>query len=238
MKKLFFLYIFDLCLYPIYSQDIYGSYKSKSFPELKEIVLNRDSSFYIIEKTPDIYQYTDTLTFGKFKITDNKIIELNSSYQELANIQFSFINMNVKEEVGNNSDSLYFIIKNSFEENICKNLPYERRPIYYNISLNGGSDDFRNYIYEQFSNYCQIAKKDLYYFSISVIPNNLTFSGYLSLREIETDIYNILNKKSNIFIINLPNLNVNFLCQKRLYSEYLLRENNNTLIWQGEKYIK
>jgi hypothetical protein len=245
MKSIIFLLLTFYLTSLTFSQGIMtGSFHSKKYPENEYITFKDDGSFSIINRFPEIYQYTDTLSFGSYKILDRKIIELNSFYQEIPNEQFTFIPMKVTEKWGRNSDSLYFIIKSDFEVSVNQSNRFSKspKPIFYNINLQSYQDvnhKFDKYKFELFSNEFQLPKEQtINSFRIKIIPNNLFWNGYLVFTSLASIDYNVQSESSNIFIIDFPTLDINYLCTKRLYSEYLLIKSKRKIIWQGQEYIK
>lgn len=213
-------------------KNIEGIYYSNISPDNNKIVFKKNGTFYIINKIKKLFQYTDTLSFGKYKISGKNIIKLTSYYQNIQNFQIAYNEINVTERQGENTDSLYFLIKNDFENNFCKNEKYKNRPLYYNLYVYGDTI----YDLRSLSNEFQIPNMNsLRFFDLIVVPDNYNFSGYLALKKIFSD-YHPKNKDSNIFIIDIPELNVHYLTCKRLYSEIILIKNKNTIIWQGVEY--
>ena len=205
MKALvFFIFFLTTSNFLFAKKNIEGIYYSKILPENNQIVLKKDGSFYIIEKLNKVAQYTDTLSFGTYKATGKNIIKLKSYYQNGGNFQIAFNKINVTEKQGKNTDSLYFVIKNDFENKFCKNEEYKYRPLYYNLYVYGDT----TYDLRRLPGEFQIPNMNsLSFFLLTVVPDNANFNSYLALKNIFNN-YQIKDKESNVFIIDIPILDV------------------------------
>lgn len=235
--KLFIYFTFTFLFLANSRGQIAEVFYCKGYSGLKRIELKGDGTFYIIEKIRDVYQYSDTLSFGEYELIDKNIIEFNSTFQEATDCQEFYITMEITEERGNHPDTLYFKIENDFENQICAKEPNDRRSINYGWYINGKEAVSENHCSRLFANEFKIPKKDnLTYFSIIVIPNIPVFAGYMPFKLLYSDSHYLQNKEANIFSIKIPKLTVSYLSTMRLYSDYVLIKNKKTLIWHGEEF--
>jgi hypothetical protein len=217
-------------------KNIAGTYVSKSYPALQKIILTDKGQFVVIRKLEGISQYTDTLTFGSYALKNDGLIEVNSFYQEYLGVQSAYLKMKVKESVNGSSDSICFLINNKLEEQICNGKSFTERPIYYTVNIKDkkGSDLYNKIL---FPNVIRIPRAEIDNFSFQVVPNIISFYGYLGVNSFYTEQYFLVNKNSNFFAIDFPILNLGYISSKRLYSEFMFMK-ANTITWSGELYQK
>ncbi len=214
-------------------QCIKGKYTFKKNKVEEHLIFNHDSTFYYEKNIKPTMGYSDTLSFGRYSV-DSNVITLNSHYQESFGSKDDFINnILVEEEIIEDSDMIYFIISNKFEEMIMINYKDMKSPLRYQIET--GSDIFLSK-----DNIIKIPKSDFASsnFALTVVVNNDEFLGNSALSTILCGFYNIINDESNYFKITIPDLTTEYLTCIRLYSEYLIIKSDDIIMWHGNEYIK
>jgi hypothetical protein len=132
-------------------------------------------------------------------------------------------------------NTITFVIDNPIEKHY-KRYDEKYRELFYDIAITT-SDDF---IYETSDkNSIKIeGSKKVLEFEITVYPKYNIPIRNISAKEVYTIPYKVKNPKTNVFKINIPQLDYGYLSYKRLNNDYVKIIDKNKLLWDGKEYIR
>jgi hypothetical protein len=241
IEILFLLFVFALNSCSLTKNDILGVYYNK---EYRDSYLQFDKNgFYFIQKHPEdlsVYLCCDTMAVGNWTIS-GPIIELNS-YVDYKGSPFNefygYLPMNIKEGNNDNVDSTYFYINNPIENNYEAQLGHNL--LNYEISFDGTGGKYL--ITDKFNSNVIKLKKEMLSsfnkFSISIYPTGWFTKRANSIGYVITNEYEIKEKNTNVFHIDVPQLTFNFIAYMRFKGELIKVLNKNEIEWHGFQYIK
>lgn len=226
--------------YNFSKEDIDGTYVQQ---EYKGIELKFDKNTFVLkdvytqEHLPP-YDCCDTIAIGNWIIEDRELLTLTSPEE----MDSFFVNMNVMEETKATKDSIRFIINNpieSFYEKTERNV----KDISYQLSLTTNKSVFDNKIAQKTfdSNVITIPRPEglkIRQFEIVVYVDCKISLKNLETREVYTLPYEVQDLGSNIFDIDIPQLDYKYLSYRRLNKDYIKIVNKNKLLWDGKEYLK
>lgn len=226
------LLIFSCASSKVSSQDIKGIYIQKDNKRI-ELHLLKDKTFVLKDNFEPThlaiknYKCCDTISYGKWEIEDG-FVSL-SSPEELGTY---YLNANFTESSEKNKDSITLIINNPIEKKKSKD-----SELYYtvNLSLTDGSTIRK--ISE--TNTITIDKVDgVSMIEIEVYPKYDIEIRDISARSVYTIPYQVVNSESNLFNIDIPELDYSYLAYKRLNKDYVRVLNGKKLLWDNIEYVK
>jgi hypothetical protein len=215
--------------------------------ESKErITLDSNHKFIIMAPQGSLFDdlnKIDTISYGTWNI-DKEFLVLNSAKEILG----QFLHLCVKEAYVT-QDSITVEITNPYEEELTKRIVaannkafYKTRPFYYVVNFTGNNVGFvsksgtirgGNIIKYQGYNDLKISS-----ISITIIPDNFNYPGYLSYKLVYTLPYETMNPNSNYFKINIPDFTSNYMNYRRLKGEFVKILGRDKLQWNNEIYIR
>lgn len=213
-------------------EDFEGIYEQKDLEGYKLVF--KDGTFSHIDTYEQAhmppFDCCDTISYGYWELEKPGVLKLFSDPK-----LFLPLDLLVKESK-TASDSVYFIITNPIENLYEEN---ERPEILYTLFTNAG----RGFNFSMYHDSNKISfenpnKKDVKRFNISIYPKH-TFRGRnIGTREAVTVEYSVKDVGSNVFEIQIPELDYGYLTYKRLNDDYVKIVNKNKLIWDGNVFIK
>ena len=184
------------------------------------------------------YDCCDTISYGNWKKDKRGFIELTTPEEWDTNI----LNMEVVEKDLYSKDTLYFIIDNPIEKRYMRT-KRKNRDINYLVEIGSNNEDISEYF--RYTTHAQnIIKvpitKD---FEIDFVELTIYIQPDIRLKYKNVDVintlqYNINNKRNNVFFIDIPKLDYNYISFKRLNSDYVKIVDREKLFWDGKEYIK
>jgi hypothetical protein len=177
------------------------------------------------------FKCCDTIAVGKYKLETENLISISS----LESLNFSYLHFDTKEKQDSSKDSLVFIIDNPIEEHY-KKYNEKFRELYYNIEIQY-KDKYIEILTDK--NPVFIKKEGVITeFEITIYPKYDIPIREVTTRKVYTLPYKVLDEQSNIFNINITNLDYEYLCYKRLNQDYIKVVNKNKLLWDGVVYTR
>lgn len=226
--------------YNFNKEDIEGTYVQQ---EYKGVELKFDKNTFVLkdvytqEHLPP-YDCCDTITLGDWTIDDRGLLVL-SSPEEMNGF---FVNMDVLEESKTTKDSIYFIINNPIER-FYKNTDRSVKDISYQLALTTNKSTFDSKIaLKTFdSNRIAIPKPEglkISQFEIVIYVDCKISLKNLETREVYTLPYQVQDLSTNVFKVEIPQLDYGYLSYRRLNRDYIKIINKNKLLWDGKEYLK
>jgi len=213
-------------------EDFEGVYEQKGSEGYKLIF--KESTFSHIDTYEQThmppYDCCDTISYGYWELEKPGVLKLYSDPK-----LFLPIDLAVKEN-SIDDDSVHFVITNPIEDLYEEN---ERPDILYTLFINSGIQ-FNFSTYHDTNRISLNNPEDVKIgrFSINIYPKH-TFRGRnIGTREAETLEYEVKNTMSNVFEVNIPELNYGYLTYKRLNDDYIKIVSKDKLIWDGQEYVK
>jgi len=218
--------------------DLIGIYVQKDH-HLIELQLKKDS-FVLIDHSSEyaempIFDCCDTITYGKWKKDKHLplLIMSNGNYL-IYDSDFPLSSTIVKEKIIP-GDSIVFRITSPLED-YYKREHRNAKGLTYQIDAI--SSRYESIITKKTTdNLIILNTRKIIFFDLVVIPNEDINLRHLEVRHLVL-FYDVKNTKANMFEINIPQLNHDFLSYKRLKDDYVRIINKNKLLWDGEIYIK
>jgi len=221
-------------------EDIEGIYVQQ---EYKGIELKFDKNTFVLkdvytqEHLPP-YDCCDTIALGNWAIEDRGLLTLTSP----EGMDSFFVNMNVTEEIKTTNDSIRFIIDNPIES-FYKKTGRNFKDISYQLSLTTNKSVFDSKIAQKTfdSNIIIIPKPEglkISQFEIAIYIDCKISLKNLETREVYTLPYQVQDLSSNVFNIDIPQLDYEYLSYRRLNKDYIKIVNKNKLLWDGKEYLK
>lgn len=219
-------------------ESIEGTYVQQEYKGI-ELKFNKNSFVLKDVYTQEMpYDCCDTITLGDWTIDDRGLITLTSP-EEMANF---FVNMDVMEENESPKDSIYFTINNPIE-NFYKNTGRIVKDISYQLALTTNKSAFDSKVaLKTFdSNTITISKPEglkINQIELTIYVDCKISLKNLETREVYTLPYQIKDVESNVFNIDIPQLDYKYLSYRRLDKDYIKIVKKNKLLWDGKEYIK
>lgn len=220
-----------------YAQDdVIGIWVTES--QLHSIIF-KDDQFSILTDINDHHPYyscCDTLAAGSWKLAKGNLLQLNSD--EFYNKPL--LSMTVQEE-SLDVDSVFFKISNPhLDSRVHSNIDTD---IGFIISVLTDDYDLLNDIsgevhYETELSFENPNRSELEFIIIEILPTVDLRINNLGIRSAVTYIYYVKNEVSNSFIIDIPEFSLDYLGRERLINYYVEVENDSTILFNGEPYIK
>lgn len=216
-----------------YSLDnLNGIYSNESDQGLK-LILSRNSFLHIREEQESdlaLYKCCDTISFGKVEYINKPSFLVLTSLRDID----EYLNFTVQEYQELDQDSIKFIFTNPIE-NHYNHFNENYRELFYSIEVLNA--DFQNVVSDK--NPVTInSEKEIKEFQIKIYPKYDIPLSRLEVMQVKLRPYKVINNKSNIFKINIPQLNYEYLSYKRLTGDYVKVVNDKKLIWDGKIYVK
>lgn len=173
----------------------------------------------------------DTIAYGKWNLNDG-FLSL-STPEELATF---YLTANVKEEYERNNDSITFIITNPIEKFRKQNQVMSNELYYKIILMTKDGNTINKSLDSNIITFQNI--KDVKTIEIEVYPKYNIDIREISSRVVYIFPHTIVNTNANIYKIDIPELSYSYLTYKRLNQDYIKIIDKNTLLWDGNEYIK
>lgn len=177
------------------------------------------------------YKCCDTIAYGKWTLDDGFLSF--STPEELATF---YLTANVIEEYDRNNDSTTFIITNPIEKFRKKN-QVMLNELNYNIVVTTKDGNTVNKSLD--SNIITLYNiKDVNTIEIEIYPKYNIDIREISARVVYIFPYKVVNTNANIYKIDIPELSYSYLTYERLNKDYVKIIDKNTLLWNGNEYIR
>lgn len=219
-------------------QNLIGNYKSYNLDNV-QIVLGKND-FLIIDKTDNSklpFKCYDTISYGKWEKEGKGFITFKSPEK----FNTYILNVNGKENVINNDDSITVMIKNPIELHYSKfNEKY--RELYYQLEISSTNADFDVKLAQKKweTNRIKFLKPKgtvINSITINIVPKTDMNIRNNQAKVITTLPFEISQKESNSFDIEIPDLTYQYISLLRLKNDFI-KVDGNMLIWDANKFIK
>jgi len=242
LSALIYVFLFNSCAVTskLTENDMIGTYiqKSNHFVELQL----KEDSFVLIDHSSEyaempVYDCCDTITYGKWKKDKHLPLLVMSNGNYLYDDTYALSDTIVKESIIP-GDSIVFRITSPLED-YYKRTSRKEKDITYQIDAFSPVGTNEIISKKSTDNFIKLNAKKIVDFDLSIIiNNNIIRLKHLEVRSLLLLGYKIKNPKANLFEINIPQLNYNFLSYKRLKDDYIRIINKNKLLWDGNIYIE
>lgn len=220
------------------SEQMQGTYYSQSDSSIRIII--RENTFTQLDLRKRGHLATpccDTIVVGEFDFDRRGFVRI-SSPDWLSNM---YIEMDVTESISTFKDSIIFHIYNPIDQSYKMNNSKGGELEYlFLVQPIGGSLSYFKENRIRFDksrvSFYNPQMRGIHNFMIGIIPKESMFVKNIYIREVNTLEYEVKNKNSNEFVINIPRLTYGFFSYKRLKSAYAKIVNRNTIVWEGEVY--
>ena len=245
MKELLVLIFLSFPLVKLMAQKIEGVYVQDKMENIK-LYLSED--LFLFVDTNDnthlaLYHCSDTLAFGYWERDESAphFIKLYTNPMQLV----SLVEMQVSEQTNKSTDSTYFLINNPIEDVHEKyNKGNDKaRLIYYTISIetNRPKIDYQLNLARFYTNTIMLGLPEdviIKSFEITAHPVSCSVGWRPNMppNYISTMRYEVSNPKSNLFVIDIPELTSCYLSTLRLNGDYVKVLNEKQLEWDGHIY--
>lgn len=216
------------------AEEIKGVFYQENFRNNK-LIFNKGKFYFInsSSKYTKTSKCCDTISFGSWEKASKDFLALSSPEE----YDTFFLNIVVKEEVKESSNTV-FQINNPIEKHREK-FQEKFQELNYSLLINtaGGDSHYKkidsNII--EFNNVGDITSFELVIEPKGVIKLNNIYAKEITAFPFP---YKVISKNSNFFEINIPELTYQYVALKRLNKDFIQVLNNETLFWDGKKYIK
>jgi hypothetical protein len=229
-----------------------------------DLILNKGTFVFIDhhdyrKNEYDPYLCCDTIAYGIWGFDQKH----NTITFDTPDYSYNVISSNIKEEIDSTKqDSIVFMIMNPIEKRMYK----KHEDIKYNVSLftsnpydlsilSSVGSDISKVKALKFKSNLGDSVSDIVYNTNRIVIGNSNHSQVMSfwinisvdswyagrnigLNKMRTDQYKVLNQKSNIFKIDMPDLTYGFITYLRFDGDLAKVINRNTLEWHGLKYVR
>lgn len=219
-------------------QNLIGKYQSNKADHIQIVLEN--NNFLIIDKTDNSrlpFKCCDTISYGKWKKEKNGFLAFNSPER----FNTYTLNMSVKENLIESGDSITVFIKNPIESHYVKfNEKY--RELYYQLEISSTNTDFDVKLAQKKweTNYIKFLKPKgvtINSLTLNIVPKADMNIRNIQAKTITTLPFEVFEKKSNSFEIEVLGLTYQYISLLRLENDFV-KVDNDALIWNEKKFIK
>jgi hypothetical protein len=216
-----------------------GEYLSKDKSSLLSFV---DNKFTYKYSSNIPFNCSDTIAFGNWrKVKGYSLIELNSIPFHMGGLVESYIS---EDKSLNQTGEVLFFISNPIEKYWARFNPDNTRArlIYYKLKIEIEYNLKSKVIeVESFSSETKFGLPSNYTiksFEIIIKPMDLEMWLGNQPRIFRIIKYEVKNKESNSFKVNIPELSECYMSSLNLNNDYVIVKSKNELLWRGEIFIR